>query len=496
MGIRVLVDWDNDGSFTQAYDDISADIQSVEWFLGARRAWQSACDEPTCTINVRNTDKKYTPENSASPIYGKIKPNRRIRIMDADTGTQLWNGYLDLPQINWRPAGEMSGRETVVLQGVGAKQLLDRIQVELATYENVTIDVIIKDVLRKAGIFLPLGRGWFLGVTGYSELGVTTYIIGASSWSDFEVGLTNIPFYGDEVVSVWATITQLVNTERGKFYIDRDGKYILHNRQHNYQTANNNTIDESVLTGFDYAFGADVQNSVRVDGNPRRQTATETLWELEAPETIAVGQIKEFEVRLRRETGQFAGAKTLSATPTFSGGTAVVTVTPRGGIAVIKVDNTAGAVIATLSTLVLTGSATYSQNAIRVTEVDQLSIADVGRNEIVIDAGLTGDIDTAGAIALTELGRRTLKGAVRSVSMRNKWVDRKNDYMFLDNRIGYFVRVTLGSVEHDKRYLIVGERHSWTVGDIHSVTFYLEPLPVNDGFRWDVSNWDEDYWVH
>jgi len=80
--------------------------------------------------------------------------------------------------------------------------------------------------------------------------------------------------------------------------------------------------------------------------------------------------------------------------------------------------------------------------------------------------------------------------------MRQKWVNRQNAYMFEDNQIGYFVTVTLDSVGHNSRYMIVGERNRWTAGDVHEAEFFLEPLRESPGFRWDVSNWDEDEWVY
>lgn len=498
MALKISVDWDNDRDFSDVNEDITADVESVRWFLGARNAYQAVCDEPTCEIVVRNTDGKYTPENSSSPIYNKIRPYRRIRIEETvGGGYQLWNGYLDIPNIDWSPMGDYTGCGFVVLRGVGAKQALERIEVKLALYSDVTIDTVITDALRKAGVFLPSARGWFLGVTGFSELGVSTFLLGPDSWFDAEVGVSVIPTYGDEVKKVLEIIAELVETERGKFFIARDGKFVLWNRHHVYlATSNDSTINDDDVVEMEYEYGTDLVNSVLVSGNPRRVQTSETLWELDDSLTIPVGEVVEFEARLRRNTGQFAGAGAITATPTFTSGTATITTTPRGGLTIVKIDNATGAIPAILSGLVLSGSPSYNQNSIRVLREDKVSIAEFGRRETSINAGVTGDYGSAEAIADTELGRRTLRGLVKSVSMRNAWDSVTNAYMFADNQIGYAVRVNAPTMSHDDRYVIIGEEHSWQRGGEHNTTFYFEPLPDTvPPMTWDVAKWDESYWV-
>ncbi|MDX2078553.1 MAG: hypothetical protein SFZ02_19130 [bacterium] len=496
MGIKIYIDWDKNDNFTDTYDDITADVMSVRWTIGARSAYQSVADESTCEIVVRNVDKKYTPENTTSPIYGKILPNRRIRIMDdKGSGTQLWNGYLEAPKMAWQPMGPaLTGRHNITLQGYGAKQRLQKIEVRLGLYEDTTIDVIITDALREAGIFLPLQRGWFLGVAGKSELGVSTYLIGPAGWSEFEVGISNIATYGNEVKNVLAIIEELVRTERGRFGELRDGKFFLHNRHHIYQATDNGTISESDCVGINYASGDDVYNVINVKANPRKVQASETLWELDAPITVGVGDTAELEATLRRDGGQFAGAGSLTPTYSFSVGSGTVDVVARGGKAVVTVANT-GNIPAVLATLSLAGAPTYNQNSMRVTKEDSLSVASLGRQELNIDAGVTSDYSDALAIAETELARRVSRGIVKSVQMKNMWDGIRNAYMFADNQIGYFVTVDAPSINHNARYIIIGESHSWQAGGEHNTEFFLEPLSLTPAFRWDVSNWDESYWI-
>lgn len=497
MGFKVFIDWDKDDDFLDSYDDITADVMSVSWFIGARSAYQSVADESTCDIVVRNTDGKYTPENSASPIYGKILSNRRIRIMDdRGTGTQLWNGYLEAPNMSWKPMGPaLTGRDGVTLRGYGAKQRLQKIEVRLGLYEDVTVDVIITDALREAGIFLPLQRGWRLGVVGSSELGVSTYLLGSAGWSEFETGVSTIATYGNEVKNVLAIIEELVRTERGRFGELRDGKFFFYNRHHVYTLTDNNTISEEDCVGINYAHGDDVYNSVNVRANPRKVSVSEVLWELDAPISIGVNDTIELEARLRRDGGQFAGASSLVPTSTFSSGTGTVTVTARGGVAVVSVANT-GNMPAVLATLSLAGAPTYNQNSIKVLKELPLSVADLGRQELSIDAGVTSEYSDALAIAETELAKRVSRGIVKSVQMKNMWDSVRNAYMYADNQIGYLVTVDAPSINHNARYIIIGEGHRWQPGGEHNAEFFLEPLPLDPAFVLDVSNLDEDYLMY
>ena len=160
MAIQVFVDWDGNDNYTGTHDNVTADVIRVEWFLGSRKR-QYVCDEPTCNITLKNTNGKYSPENTSSPLYGKMRPSLRMRVMDdTGSGTELWNGFLQNPQLGWTPMGEFTGKHQMTLVGVGAKRYLERIDVNLPLFTNATTDDIIIQVLVEAGVYLVATNSW------------------------------------------------------------------------------------------------------------------------------------------------------------------------------------------------------------------------------------------------------------------------------------------------------------------------------------------------
>ena len=81
--ITAQIDWDNDGSFDTAGDDITSDIISLNTSQGMYLNDPVATTAQTgqATIIVKNADLKYTPNFAGSPLYGKLLPNRPVRIV-------------------------------------------------------------------------------------------------------------------------------------------------------------------------------------------------------------------------------------------------------------------------------------------------------------------------------------------------------------------------------------------------------------------------------
>lgn len=85
--VTVRVDWDNDGTFATAGDDITADVSTtdpsavaVSISRGASADFGSGDASGRCTIVVRNDTGKYLPDNASSPLAGKLKVGRPVWI--------------------------------------------------------------------------------------------------------------------------------------------------------------------------------------------------------------------------------------------------------------------------------------------------------------------------------------------------------------------------------------------------------------------------------
>jgi len=99
--ILLEIDWDNDGTFGHASSDISADVLEIPNYDYGRDFASQLYGRSTAgsmTVVLMNDDAKYTEANTGSPIFGKILPNRRVRLKSSTNGggsTVQWHGYLD-----------------------------------------------------------------------------------------------------------------------------------------------------------------------------------------------------------------------------------------------------------------------------------------------------------------------------------------------------------------------------------------------------------------
>ncbi|GIW60706.1 MAG: hypothetical protein KatS3mg087_1772 [Patescibacteria group bacterium] len=467
--MKFYIDWDTNNNFTDSYDDVSDYVISADWELGIADPYSPMCDDSFCTITLRNDDGRFNPENSASPLFGKMLPRRPVRIEhDSDV---LFQGYIGVPVSRMRPSGAYTGKTEVVVEGHGYKPFLNTLKPVLQLYENVTTDVIINDVL--AQVVLP--------VSGNPSL---------DSMASLETGKYTVQAYGDfSDLTAWDVINEMATTEQGRFFFDRDGTVKFYNRHHFIlQNSVSGTITGQELVSYDYGYGRYLANRIRATASPRSVGSQESLWELDEPIEIRPNTSIEFEVRLRKQTGQFAGGANLVATPNFSVGNAFVSVVPRGGKALVTVTNTSTSQLARLETLTIEGVPTVQQNIIEVTVEDASSINAYGLTELPMSLGSVVNYSDCASIANYELSRRNiLSGDVRSITFLRKIQNNVWNY-----RIGDKIHLDLSTFNgHQGDYLIIAERHSWNVGDLVQTEYILEPSASNQYWLLGVSGYSE-----
>jgi hypothetical protein len=71
----IAIDWDRDGDYTDTYDDVTDRVMSADWFLGMRQPYQETEDGSQLTLVLNNTDRRFSPEYSSSPLNGKVVSN-------------------------------------------------------------------------------------------------------------------------------------------------------------------------------------------------------------------------------------------------------------------------------------------------------------------------------------------------------------------------------------------------------------------------------------
>ena len=154
------IDWDRDGSYT----DETARVLSAKWMLGFQQAYMDVGNDAQLRLLMRNDDKRFTPENSAGSLYGKLAPLRPVKIEshDGTTTRRHFSGWVQ----SIHPAANRNGERTAAIQVAGAMQFLKATETKIELQENQRSDQII-DALIQEVIFPPaLSDSWVLGDPG------------------------------------------------------------------------------------------------------------------------------------------------------------------------------------------------------------------------------------------------------------------------------------------------------------------------------------------
>lgn len=187
-----------------------------------------------------------------------------------------------------------AGRSTEPLMQVTVEDaMLELLDAEYAPPLLIapTADTALQRMFDDAVIRWPYsGSFWLLGVPGYSELNLSTYLYDHDV-TDFETGITTFEYLGDvedrgEGISAQGYIRDIVTAEAGgRFWFDpRSGKFILHNRHHD---ALNDTIaaiyNENHFDAVVPKYGDDIVNDLTIRYTSRDVGAEgSVLWTLKS----------------------------------------------------------------------------------------------------------------------------------------------------------------------------------------------------------------------
>ena len=491
MPFQFLIDWNDDRDYSDSSEDVTADVLQADWRLGMGRAFETMCSESTATLTLLNHSHKYNPGGAIGTAGGSVLLQRRMKIRDVTSGgtTELWNGWLDYYQVDWKPEGSYSGQTSITFYGKGPMAYLQDSQVSLQTYYNTKANVIIRDVLAQAQLPSVAGSVWLLGVPGYSELGQTTILANESAYSSLGTATTTLTRYSqDETTSAWDVIQEVVDAEIGQFYFGRDGRAYFANWTNSVLTASiAGTVAETGTykpIGLKYTYGADVHNVVRVTGKQRQtDDDDQVLWRLNGGFGVPANGTIEMLATLRREEGQYVSSTGVTyQNDEWSSGTATILLQPYGpDVRVILIGGTATG--GTLVNLELVGPATYTQNGMAVEVKDQTSInlrgrrfADYDRPALSTYAELEDHADKL----LNQY--KTPRQLIEAVTFRQG-----DDGITNAHLIQWGMKTGLAldfpnynAAEPYDTYQIIGEAHNWQPGT-HEVTYTLQPASSEEG---------------
>jgi hypothetical protein len=145
----VMVDWDRNANYTGAYDDISSRVIEAKWFLGMQKLYQSIADNSILTLTLNNSDGRFSPENVSSPLYGKLKPLRPVRVQYSTDGgvnwNPMWTGWVE----SYKPLPGKDGPRTVEITAIGPMKFYMDTEVSVALQVNQRSEQILTQLFRQ-----------------------------------------------------------------------------------------------------------------------------------------------------------------------------------------------------------------------------------------------------------------------------------------------------------------------------------------------------------
>ena len=147
--INVYVDWNDDGDFGDAYEDISSYLLSIPLLKKGRRSDVDYDDPGKAQIVLDNSTGIFSPENVSSPLYGNIELNRRVKVTSTlesspSSVKTLWSGLLQ--SIDLKP-GKTSATGKAVLHAQGILGSFREGGVDLALQSSQRTDRLITSIL-------------------------------------------------------------------------------------------------------------------------------------------------------------------------------------------------------------------------------------------------------------------------------------------------------------------------------------------------------------
>ena len=142
------IDWNRDDSYT----DETAHVLSAKWQLGFQQAFMNVGNDAKLSLVMRNKDKRYSPENRAGSLYGKLVPLRPVKIEshDGTTTRRHFSGWIQ----SIHPTVNQYGDRITAIQVAGAMQFLKATETKIELQENQRSDQII-DALVQEVVFPP-----------------------------------------------------------------------------------------------------------------------------------------------------------------------------------------------------------------------------------------------------------------------------------------------------------------------------------------------------
>lgn len=364
-GYVVYVDWNNDGDFSDANEDITSDVKFIRISRGRDDDLDKA-EVGKCTIVCHDGSAKYVPENTSSPLYGNLLPARPVEVKyGSDT---LFYGFLD----DILPNPDRNRKEATLLCVDGFDQL-----------KRAKVTVALQTSQKSGQLY--------------------TTALDTVSWSatnrTLDAGIDTYPLVHAEKQSCLDFLQKIEKSEFGFCYISHDGKLTWEDRHHRLKSPH--TTSQWTATASDYRqikpteSLKGVRNKVLLSAQPKTKAGSlSTIWTLQENATngdsplITAGETKTYFAEYADANGipNIAGdvVDPLVASTDYTGNAAIdgsgadrtsdvsVTITVFAASAKLEVENTSGTSLY-LTSLQVRGKIYTDQPRLRVEAEDSTS---------------------------------------------------------------------------------------------------------------------------
>lgn len=328
------------------------------------------------SFGVINVDRRYSPENSSSPLFGNLDPARDTKMEVTWGGTvyPLFRGRIDDFEIK-----------------------ADRAE-RKADFTFLDQSSLLQGVTLSTGVYGSLRTGDLINV-----------ILDLAGWTgprDIDPGATVVPFWWEEGTDAFEAIQRLVRSEGPPSiaYAGPDGTFIFRDRHH--RLLRSQSLDSqgtfaaalidcatpaatglSYTPSFEYSHGwRDIVNSVTFEVNERAVEADLTaVWTTEDTISLSTGESTEIDIST---SDPFSGAVTPVVGTDFTvTGAGVVNVTmsrDSGQSVKITLLAVGGAVV--ISGLQLRAHAISVRRSLKILKKDSGSITEHGERAYPNDA--------------------------------------------------------------------------------------------------------------
>ncbi|WP_326564561.1 hypothetical protein [Micromonospora peucetia] len=371
-GYRLGVDWSRRGTYAGTLEDVSSyvlDSPALTVSYG-RDTSQASTDAGAGKLSfaLRNDGRQFSPENSGSPIAGRVVPGTpaELTVTQASSGTirTLFGGVIDdLDADPNAPAKDFTAECLDAWGRPGAEKLSTPVHSGLRTGDaiNVVLDLI----------------GWRGG-------------------RDVDPGATVMPWWWEEGTDAATAVSRIVASEGPPAIAHVDGgTFVFRDRHHRLTRSASQTAqatfthivpagsgpagDFKVLRGsFGYQHGLkNIINAAAFEVAQRAPGPLSEVWSTDTPIVLAAGESLALDVQT---SDPFVGAITPAAGTDYelAYGSVTVSLSRTSGQAT-TVTLTAGGVAAMLTRLAVRATPLTVARSVKVMEEDTSSIGTYGR---------------------------------------------------------------------------------------------------------------------